>query len=165
MRTLPVFVLFLVLAAAAPPDSFDLHSRFGKPNMERFTVQPDITMTADYGPDGEACFLSVRPSQPFIKGLDFHLPEMSMETAVDVLNRVVPIETRGKFLTDGPGFQAGCGGGTTKVYENLAIAFGLDYCSKPIGVQVATVHFKRSVCPTPCSIYVVNPQGEKICAF
>lgn len=165
MRTLPVFIVFLLLAVAAPPDSFDLHSRFGKPNMERFTVRPDITMTADYGPDGPACFLNIRPRQPFIKDLDFHPPEMSMETAVEVLNQVVPIETRGKFLIDGPSFQAGCGGGTSKVYENLTISFGLDYCSKPFGVQVAMVRFKRSVCPTPCSSYVVNPQGEKICAF
>jgi hypothetical protein len=165
MRAFSGCLAFLLLAAAAPPDSLDLHSRFGKAIMERYAVRPDITMTVNYGPDGDACFLTIQPRHPFIQGLDFHAPEMSMDTAVDVLNQIVPPETRGEFVLEGPGFQASCGGGKSEVYEKLAIELGLDFCSKPTGVQMAKVHFKRGTCSTPCSSYVVTPQGEKICAF
>jgi hypothetical protein len=165
MRILSVCLVVLLVAGEPPPDSFSLHSRYGKADIERFGVRPGITMTVEYGSDGEACFLHIQPRHPFIEGLDFHLPEMSMETTLDVLGQVVPPETRGRFVLDGPGIQSSCGGFKSEVYENLAILFGLDFCSKPTGVQMASVHFKRAACAIPCSGYVVNPQGEKTCTF
>jgi hypothetical protein len=139
--------LLIVLAVGGSQDSFDLHKRYGEPDVERFAIRPDITMTVEYGSDGKACVLEIEPRQAFIHQLSFSLPTMSKETAQDVLKEVVPPEARGTELAgSGGSFQSSCGAVVGYAYENLTISLGINACTTPSSVPRAEVQFKRPVC-------------------
>ena len=139
--------MFLALAATTPQDSFDLRARYGEPEVERFTIRPDVTMTAEYGPDGKACVLTIKPRQEFLHELMMHSPTMTRETAMDVLDQVVPETRRGKDRQLHAAMQDGCGAIEFLDYENVSVSLGLDACASPSRVQNLSVQFKRSACP------------------
>jgi|SRR5207249_9901090 len=48
------FVLMAVCFSAAQT-SQEFHSKYGEPDIERFTARPGIGLTVEFGPDGLAC--------------------------------------------------------------------------------------------------------------
>ena len=90
MRIVSALFAILAFAAAAPQDTLDLHMRYGQPDLERFSIRPDVTLTAEYGSDGKACVLSVKPRHGLI----------AMDTALDTLSEVAPPDLRGKGQLD-----------------------------------------------------------------
>jgi hypothetical protein len=162
LRFLSGCLMFLALAVTTPQDSFDLHRRYGEPTLERFNIRPGITMTASYGSDGKACWLSVEPSQDFFQDMVAR-ETLSMETVTSVLDEVVPPSTRGKesFPAFSAGASGSCNSGQTWAdYENIQINLSYSFCEKPIGVHRATVQFKRAACPLP-PVKVPPPQAAK----
>jgi hypothetical protein len=148
MRLLLGCLAFLALAATATQDSFDFHKRYGQPDVERFALRPDITMSVEYGSDGKACLLKIEPRQAAISALNFNRPIMSQEIAKELLNEVAPPETRGKPVPGGGSFQAGCGGFIVETYENVHIGTTFNACKKPMEIQEENVSFTRPVCIT-----------------
>jgi hypothetical protein len=141
---------FLVLAAT-PQDSFDLRTRYGEPDVERFNIRPDITMGVGYGADRRACLLDIEPRKDFLQDMVAE-ETLSMDTVTSVLDEVVPPYTRGKETL--PPFSAmastSCNSGFTWAdYENVEITLSYTSCVKPIGVHRATVNFKRTACGKP----------------
>lgn len=148
MRVFSGCLLFLALAAATPQDSLDLRKRYGEPDVERFTIRPGITMTAEYGADGKACVLSIEPHKDFFQDMvaDETLP---MDTMTSILDEVAPPSTRGKELSAPYTvvMSSSCNGGMTFAdYENVRINLVYGFCLKQIVDHRATVIFKRGVC-------------------
>src|SRR5271154_5748632 len=100
LRFLSGCLIILALAAVTPQDSLDLRARYGEPDLERFAVRPDVTMTAQYGKNGNASELTIAPRQQFLHQSFTPGPTIEREAAMDLLAEVMP-ETRGKY--NGPG--------------------------------------------------------------
>jgi len=87
-------------------------------------MRPDITLTAQYGPDGKACMLLIEPRHAFIHASFMqHTPTISEDTATDLLDEIAPPETRGKTLGI-YGVQTGIEFKISQ-YENLVTALFL----------------------------------------
>ena len=129
-----------------------MHARYGEPDVERFAIRPDITLTAEYGPDGKACLLDIEPRHAFIHAMNLqHQPTIPKETALDVLNEAAPPATRGKALGGGGSFQSGCTSVGAELYENAQIVLVQSSCTVPGGVLKAEVRFKRTGCENASS--------------
>jgi hypothetical protein len=141
-------LMFLALAATAPQDSFDLRARYGDPDVERFAIRPDVTMTAAYGKDGKASELSIAPRQQFLRQSFTPGPTMEREAAMDLLNEVMP-ETGGKYNGPGAAMQDGCGAIAFMFYKNISVSVGLDPCVSPNRVRSIGVRPKLPTATLP----------------
>jgi hypothetical protein len=148
MRVLFSCVAFLVLVAPAPQSSFDFRARYGEPDVQRFAIRPDITVTVEYGSDHQACILEVEPRQAFVHGLIGSQASFSKETALQLLDEVAPPEVRGKdTMPLFEGYMAtSCGGATFGESENAQVSAGLDLCKTPVTVRSLRVNFTRRAC-------------------
>ena len=117
--------------------------------MERFVIQPDITMAVEYGSDGKACLFDFEPRQAFIHGMAIRELTFSKETALELIDEVTPPEIRGKLefpLFGSSGVQSSCGGFESGEYENIQVSAGMHFCKDPIAVRSLSVRFKRPAC-------------------
>jgi len=149
VRALLGFAAFLALAAPVPQSSFDLHARYGEPDVQRFAIRPDITMTVEYGDDHNACILDIRPRQAFIQGFPGSQDSFSKDTAVELLNEVVAPADRGNQplgFPDGITAISSCAGITVGGTRSVQTEVGLDFCKKPVGVRSLEVQFNRPAC-------------------
>ena len=48
--------------------SHELRSRYGEPDVERFTPDPDVGLTVEYGSDGLACQIVIERKQNLLHG-------------------------------------------------------------------------------------------------
>jgi hypothetical protein len=119
----------------------------GKPGKKDFVVRPSIVATVDYGPDGMACAIRIFPHSSVVKANVIDGSSMSVETAREIEDEVVPPDARGKALHAQGGFQSSaCGVGEEQEFENVSILKGESACSKPIRVQSITIDFNRAAC-------------------
>jgi len=133
----------------APPNpqaSSEFHARYGQPDLERFVLRPDVTLTAEYGPDGKACIFTIEPRQGATSTPTFDPPRMSEEGTLELLNEVAPPETRGTKRKGTASTQLSCGATTIDAYEDATIAISHAGCERPKQVQRATVNFRRPGC-------------------
>jgi len=129
-----------------PQDSTELRTRYGQPDVERFAVRPEITVTVEYGSDGKACILVIEPRQALIHALFVSQPTISKDVAMDVLDEVAPPAARGKLLQGGATLRSGCTAFGADMYENMQIGLIQSACAEPRGVLRVNVRFKRSAC-------------------
>lgn len=156
MRLLFACVVFLVLAALAPQDSVDLRARYGEPDVQRFAIRPDITLTVQYGSDHKACILEIEPRQAFVHGFIGSRASFSKERALELIDEVAPPEIRGlekmPLFSNDSGSGGQCiGHSTFGQYANANISLAYVVCDPPFGhgamaVQSAGVHFTRPAC-------------------
>jgi len=156
MRGLLGCVAFLTLAAPMPQSSFDLHARYGEPDVQRFAIRPDITMTVEYGDDHRACILEIEPRQAFIRGRLAEMKTISKEETLRLLDEVAPPEIRGAekvplFSNDIETGSQCMGHGTFGQYANANISLSYIVCDPPMGrlttgVEGARVQFTRPAC-------------------
>jgi len=148
VRALLGFAAFLALAAPVPQNSFDLHARYGEPDVQRFAIRPDITLTVEYGDDHRACILDIRPRQAFIQGFLRRPGSISKETSLQLLDEVAPPEVRGKDTMPlfSNQFESSCAGGTSGISEHAQVSLGLNLCETPVTVQSLRVSFTRPAC-------------------
>jgi hypothetical protein len=149
---LPVFVGCLLAATlpnAQAPTSQQLHKMYGEATMERFTVRPGITLTAEYGSDRLACQLLIEPAQLLIEVKD-QGPLMSSEAVSQVLEEAVPTASRGRRI-DSNIVQIEGNELVRTDYENVSIRriCSVTTCtSSNTNQDVRTlVVFSRSACP------------------
>jgi hypothetical protein len=148
VRFLSGCLVFLAIAAAAPQDSFDLRSRYGEPDVERFEIRPGIAMTVGYGTDGKACMLEIEPRMDFLQEMVAN-ETMSEETVDTILDEIVPPYTRGKETVPlgSIGVSGSCNSGMTfGEYDNVEVTLSYQFCERPIGIHSATVSYRRSAC-------------------
>lgn len=156
MRVVFGCVAFLALAAATPQDSVGLRARYGAPDVERFTIRPDITMTVEYGDDHRACILEIEPRQAFIHGWLRSQASFSKETALELLDEVAPPKIRGiekmpLFSNDSTTGSQCLGHATVGQYAEANLSLAYVVCDPPFGhgavaVQSARVQFTRPAC-------------------
>ena len=150
MRIIPGCLLLGVAIVSMAPTSQDLHNWYGRPDIERFTVGPGISLTVEYGSDQQACEMRIEPTEPLIHSFPHNDVVMPEADVTKVLDEVVPISSRGKLIKTG-GFQASCGVGNLTEYENVSIMRATTACSRssPNKDVGTTVVFKRDICAIP----------------
>ena len=147
MRNFLAYLLAATAGLLLPLDSRDLRSRFGEPDMERYTTTNDIGLTVQYGSDGLACQILIERKRPLLSSNK--APEyMRPETVSVLVDDVVPPESRGRHLNS-LSESMGCAEGRADEYESVWIARYTSMCLplKPERESSATVAFKRPVCP------------------
>jgi len=147
MRVLVSCILVATAGLALPQSSRDLRSRFGEPDVERYSATNDIGLTVEYGSDGLACQIVIERKQPLLhsnQGQQYMPPE-----AVSALiDEIVPPDSRGRHINTLLE-SMGCAEGRVDEYENVWIGRYSDMCIplKPERDSMAAVAFKRHVCP------------------
>lgn len=146
-----VLIACLLLVSAGLPlaqSSRDLRSRFGEPDLERYTATNDIGVTVEYGPDGLACQILMERKQPLLHSnqAQQYMPPEAVSALID---EIVPPASRGRHIT-AVLESMGCAEGHVDEYESVWIGRYSDKCVplKPERDSSATIAFKRSVCPT-----------------
>jgi hypothetical protein len=139
---------FVLLAAylANPQSSGELRSRYGAPDMERFTVRPGIGLTVEYGSDGLACAMLIEPPLPLFHGEEQAL-YMSFDEVTSILDELVPVGMRGQEIGHSIS-QMGRARHELIQYENVSIGRSTDegVPLKPERETRANVIFSRDVC-------------------
>jgi hypothetical protein len=140
--------LFVAAASVVlAPSSQELHNRYGEPFVERFMARPGISVAVEYGSDQRACQVLIEPPQPLFH-TEEHAPPMSSEAVTEILEEIVPMQTRGKLI----GITDTSFGLEMEIfdYENVSITRSNVRCclSEPNRQENrATVVFKRDICP------------------
>lgn len=146
MRIVAGYLIAVALMAVTPETSDDYQARYGKPDAERFIVRPDLVLSVEYGPDGAACKMRIEPRESLLYSPPSSTNSMlPVDEATQVLDEVVPAETRGKELGPGKIFGQIAGAPPPTEYENVTIIqeFG---GSKPTALSSVAVLFKRPEC-------------------
>ncbi len=146
MRTSFGCLLVGIAGLVLAPNSQELGNRYGVPDMERFIVQPGISLTVEYGSDHLTCQALIEPPQAL-----FHreetAPLMSPEAVIKTLETIAPESERGKEISRGI-TASGCNEFQVVEYENVTIMHSMHNClpPKPDREIQATVSFKRTTC-------------------
>lgn len=145
MRILTGCLLVGALTAVTPQASTEFHARYGQPDAERFAVQPNLTLSVEYGTDGSACKMRIEPLHSLLHP-SWSNPPASLEDMMSVLNEVVPRESRGKELGPGKLFGAWAGAPPPTEYENVTLIQEFGNGTKPLTVSSIVALFKRPAC-------------------
>jgi hypothetical protein len=159
------FLAGCLLAAAGgvvlTQNSQELHSRYGEPDMERFTVRSGISLTVEYGPDHLACKFLIAPTKPFDPSDPVgSFSTIPSTTVAEILDEIVPRSTRGKE-TPGSEIASSCMNEMESFdYDSALIVRSMIGCksSKPQQENHATVWLKRDTCPKPKLPWTVTPR-------
>ena len=156
MRIVAGCLLVAVGSVLLTQSSQEFHSRYGEPDMERFTARPGISVAVEYGSDHLACQVLIEPPHSLI-----HQEEqarlMSPDGASQVLEEVAPVATRGGKINSAIDFS-GCVAVHMTDYEKVFIMRTTHTCdasSLDQDVRIA-ITFKRDICPKPITPFTVN---------
>jgi hypothetical protein len=143
------FVLLCLSCLAAGQTSRELHSRYGDPDTERFTVRPGIGATIQYGQDALACQIVIEALLPLVRK-DQTLVRMRSDTVTDIIDELAPVKIRGAKVNAMYEYM-GCARGEVVEYSNLVISRSTDECLplKSERETSARITFKRPTCPPP----------------
>ena len=156
MRILIGCLLVVTASVVLTQSSQEFHSRYGEPDMERFTARPGISVAVEYGSDHLACQVLIEPPQSLIHQEE-HVPLMSSEGVTEVLEEVAPIAMRGKQINGSITFS-GCNQFRLTDYENISIMRSTHTCdpaSREQDIRTA-ITFKRGICSKPKTPFTVN---------
>lgn len=125
--------------------SQELRNRYGEPDVERFAVQPGISLAVEYGSDHLVCQALIEPPQTLIHGEEA-VPLMSSEAVTEILEDIAPTGERGKVVQTIT--TNGCNEFQILEYENVSITRSTHNCLplKPEREMRATAVFKRETC-------------------
>ena len=153
MKTV-LLVLQAAIVADVAPTSQDLHAKYGRTDVERFRVRPDLDATVQYGSDGCLCqvLLATPISVTAVQNLNL-TTYVSSDEMQAVTNEYAPPEVRGSQLNAG-GFQASCAVASTSDYEHVLIERSGTACPTTAGKtdSQTRILFKRKECPVVPSV-------------
>jgi hypothetical protein len=132
--------------------SRELHRRYGEPDMERFNVQPGVSLTVEYGSDHLACKFSIAPTKPFDPSDPVGIfSTISSDSVTEILDEIVPVSTRGKETGRATTASSCANEVESFEYDSAVIVRSVIGCasSKPQQENHATVWLKRDICPKP----------------
>jgi hypothetical protein len=96
MGVILMAVAFQVPFTAKSPET--LRQRYGKPISETFLVRPGIFVTADYGPSGQICGLSIAPKSGSLVASKTSASTIDDKVLDEIADELVPNSERGKFI-------------------------------------------------------------------
>ena len=125
--------------------SHELRNRYGEPDVERFAVQPGISLAVEYGSDHLICQALIEPPRTLIHGEE-PVPLMSSEAVTEILEDIIPTEERGKIVQAST--TNGCNEFQVLEYKSVSITRSTHNCLplKPEREVRATAVFKREAC-------------------
>jgi hypothetical protein len=146
MKMLIAYAVVLTACLCAGQTSAEFHSRYGESDTERFTIREGIGMTVEYGSDGLACQMEIKPQTLIVQRPQQKL--MAPEVVDGILDEVVPPETRGRKVNSLLE-QMSCAKSVVDYYENVSIHRATDAClpSKPERDTSVVIEFNRQACP------------------
>ena len=126
MRVLIACLLLVSTGLPLDQNSRDLRSRFGEPDIERYTATNDIGLTLEYGSDGLACQIVIERKQPLLHGIQAqqYMPPEVVSTLTD---EIVPPAGRGRHINTLLE-SMGCAEVRVEEYENVWIGRYADTC-------------------------------------
>jgi hypothetical protein len=147
MRILLAFLLVGTASLSPAQRSQEFRSRYGEPDIERFTAAPDIGLTVEYCSDGLACQIVVERKQSLLHDKQAE-KYMKPEVASRLIDEIVPPARRGHEVNSVVE-SMGCAEGRSQEYENVWVTHYSDVCIplKAERESRATVVFKRQTCP------------------
>jgi hypothetical protein len=146
MRTPIGYAILLAACLSGAQTSQEFHSRYGESDTERFKIRDGIALTVEYGSDGSACQMEIKPQSLFIQRQPQKL--MAPEVVDGIIDEVVPPDTRGRKV-DSSLEHMGCAQHVVDYYENVTIGRSTDQCLplKPGRDASVNIVFKRQACP------------------
>ena len=151
MRTTLRLVPFAICCLSALPafaqlDSSALRAKLGSPlNRETFRIPPGSDLVVDYGPDNQACKLTVPALMPRTNETDVYRTSEARQQMDDFLADLVPSSMRGKELNRGV-THAGALSSTWVLYERVTVS---ELSSGDRSSDTITVRFKNDNCKEP----------------
>jgi hypothetical protein len=111
--------LLVATSASVSQTALDLTNRFGETDVEGFSVNPDIRLTAVYEADQSACEMKIEPKHSILKEPERGLG-MAPEVVVKIVDELIPRSERGILLNN---IIADMGGVEDRVfqYQNVTI--------------------------------------------
>lgn len=147
MKVSSGWLLFFVMAimTTAPQTSEDFHSRYGQPDLERFTVRPEVSLLVEYGHDALPCQMQIEPRHALVHDENSEA-SMAMGTVAEVLSEVVPVSTRGILLLRSNSQMSRLGSELTQ-YQNVSVTTQTltDGVQTPRALSVF-ITFRREAC-------------------
>ena len=146
MRIIAEFVFLAAASLLLAPGSQDFHSRYGEPDVERFTARPGIAVMVEYGSDRLACQALIEPPRSIIYA-EQPAALMRSETVTEILEEIAPSSERGMDLETSIS-SMGCSESRRVEYENVTIVRATHNCLPltPERETQTTVAFKRDTC-------------------
>jgi hypothetical protein len=146
MRTPIGYPIVLAACLSGAQTSQEFHSRYGESDTERFKIRDGIALTVEYGSDGSACQMEIKPQQLLVQRSPEKL--MAPEVVDGIIDELVPPDTRGRKV-DRSLERMGCAQHVVDYYENVTIGRSTDQCLplKPEREASVNIVFKRQVCP------------------
>ena len=142
MLRITVFVgllSFMVQAARAQSNTWELTAKYGPPELEQYRVTPEVSLTVEYGQDRRICRLLVEPRTKSVL-------EISADLVDKLLNELLPLgvrqgEARAMLA------QMGCPALLSEDYDNVRIARAMNDCA-PAGKNVTSlvIEWKQPQC-------------------
>ena len=146
MKRLIGCALLLTSCLCAGQISQELHSRYGDSDTERFKIRDGIGLTVQYGSDGSACQMEIKPQTLIVQRPQHKL--MAPEVVDGIIEEFVPPGTRGRKVNSLLE-QMSCARAVVDYYENVTIHRATDAClpSKPDRDTSVIIEFNRQACP------------------
>jgi hypothetical protein len=146
MKILIGYAILLAACLSAAQTSQEFHSRYGESDTERFKIRDGIGLTVEYGSDGSACQMEIKPQSLFVQRPQQKL--VAPEVVDGIIDELVPPDTRGRKVNSMLQ-QMSCARSVVDYYENVTIDRATDAClpSKPERDTSVTIVFKRQNCP------------------
>ena len=95
------------MGAGGSKSAAEYRARYGKSDMERFMVRPDIGLMVEYSSDGTACQLTSAVAEPLVSNTGPRVLNMTETVATEIENEIAPPASRGaKLPRSGGGFQS-----------------------------------------------------------
>jgi hypothetical protein len=153
-HTMLHFVVFLGLSSVVPvafaqSNTWELTARYGPPEVERYQVTPEVSLTARYGRDRTVCQLSIEPRTASIFGPAPTGEPLTISTDLvdSLLNELLPLGVRqgeARVMVQ----QMGCPALISEEYDNVRITRATNDCAPP-GKNVTSmgIQWKRPECP------------------
>lgn len=103
-------------------------ARFGRPNMERYIVRPDLMLTVEYGSDGAACQLILEPYRSLLKEPN---PDklISRDAVTEIFDQIVPPSARGTEIGPDVTVVSSAISIEGTLWKNISIAHQLYDCA------------------------------------
>ena len=113
--------LLVATSVCVSQTALDLTNRFGDADVEGFSVNPDIRLTAACGADRSACEMKIEPKHSILKEPERVLG-MAPEVVVKIVDELIPRSERGILLNN---IIADMGGVEERVfqYQNVTITY------------------------------------------
>ena len=121
-RILALISVLLAAECAYAQTATDIQTKYGKP-VDVYSVSEHIWMTPEYAVDGQVCRMRFYPKR--IGGnTNYGAHDLLFNELRDVLNALVPVETRGaKKESFGATATGGGSAWTTYDYQNVTVTF------------------------------------------